>query len=88
MPKDNENYPDLMKIPDKVIIKQLRIELGICHAEIDELTFKLESNTPLNTEIGLSKRALIRENQSLKIKIDALTNVTRKLSNELDKLKC
>lgn len=35
--KDQENYPDLLKVPDHAIIKELRTELGKANAYIAEL---------------------------------------------------
>ncbi len=44
MPKDSENYDDLLKVPDTVIIKSLRTEVGKLNSYIMELEEeKLES---------------------------------------------
>lgn len=39
--KDEEVF-GLLKVPDEVIIKELRIKLGIANATIDELSYELD----------------------------------------------
>lgn len=63
----------LEKIPDKEIIKQLRLEIGIQRSEIDELKYKLEEKPSLEhkqSENSIYIHDLERcvENQKAKIK--------------------
>lgn len=45
-PRKDEEIFGLLKIPDKEIIRQLRIELGKATSEIDHLKHLLESDSP------------------------------------------
>jgi len=70
--KDAENYPDLLKVPDSVIIKELRIELGKANSYVDELkhNLKITQEKLLKTEENIHKNEQIKglENKNNKLK--------------------
>lgn len=74
MSKDKEIF-GLHKIPDKELIKQLRVEIGILYSEIDELKYKLEEKSPLEhkqSENSEYIRSMEGQVKNLKLKIKQL----------------
>lgn len=63
--KDHENYPDLLKVPDSVIIKQLRIELGKSNAYIAELEYELELTRTKKEFLRTNNIGLLNKNKKL-----------------------
>lgn len=93
--KDNENHKDLLKVPDAVIIKELRIDLGKANSYISELEFKLKAQRKENTVIekeskykehikGLetANRKLKLHNQTLSFKNNELLTRIKKYIRE------
>ena len=86
--KDHENYHDLLKVPDSVVNKQLRIELGKANAHIHELEHDLKiKNDRLkhmsehlkglegkNTKLKLQNQKLNYQITGLKLRINNLHN--------------
>lgn len=94
--KDSELF-GLLKIPDEVVIKKLRTEIGMLKSENDELKYRL--SLALNPEVDklvntinslrgelrvLRNRDLVQEKQK---EIDSLRNINAKLVYELLKLR-
>jgi len=78
--KDHENYPDLLKVPDSVIIKELRIELGKSNAYIAELEYELK--------LAQDKRVVLKtHNIGLENKNKKLTDIKHSLTFENFELK-
>jgi len=73
--KDTENYPDLLKVPDSVIIKELRIELGKANSYVDELKHELKNLKEKN----LKTEENIRKNEHIK----GLENKNKKLTERI-----
>jgi len=70
--KDAENYPDLLKVPDYVIIKELRIELGKANAYILELKHDLnkleEKHSKIEDDVRKNNHIKGLENKNNKLK--------------------
>ena len=67
----------LSKVPDKALIKDLRIQIGILNSEIDELKDKLSKSS---SEINKSASVELRKEERYKQMTDQITSLNTKLS--------
>lgn len=66
--KDRENY-DLLKVPDEIIVRELRIELGKANSRIQELEDELKAHSSgkiheLIKSLKGTIKALVKEKKS------------------------